>query len=112
MEEERTVLQTLPPIVATEPAASSGDRVLDTDEDEETEELDELLWPLLPYYGARAATLEDGRLAYGTITSVDQTAQSRILLYVLTYDEKDLRRHLPAAKRTKLFYELQTMHRH
>ena len=60
-----------------------------------TERLDDILWPLLPFVGARAATLQGGELAYGTITAVHQTVVAHEILYVLLYDDGDVQ-HLDA----------------
>ena len=39
-----------------------------------------------------AATLDGGKLAYGTFVAVDQTVMTRVLLYVLQYDDGDIER--------------------
>ena len=83
------------PLVAPSGAPSTYNLTADSDSDL-IETLDQLLWPLLPLYGARAATMEVGGRAYGTITSVDQTVSvPHVLLYVLDYDDGD-RIHLDA----------------
>ena len=53
----------------------------DLEDEEDLERLDELLWPLLPLFGARAATVQRGELAFGSFAQVFQTARSRKLLY-------------------------------
>jgi hypothetical protein len=68
-------------------------------EEEAIETLDELLWPLLPLYGQRAATLQGNALAFGAFVAVDQTVVSHELLYVLRYDDGDLQ-HLDTGAAT------------
>ena len=80
----------------TDAAPAANSQALDDLGSDPIETLDHLLWPLLPLYGARAATMEVGGRAYGTITSVDQTVSvPHVLLYVLEYDDGD-RMHLDA----------------
>ena len=70
-------------------------------DDIETETLDEILWPLLPFYGERAATMQPGGRACGTITAVVQTvAVPHVLLYVPEFDDGDLE-HLGAGQAAK-----------
>ncbi len=57
--------------------------------DEDIDILDEMLWPQLPLFSQRVATLEHGQLTYGIIVGVAQTA-SRQLLYVVEYDDGDI----------------------
>ncbi len=59
-------------------------------EEQPTEALDDMLWPLLPYFGARAATLQGDMVMFGTIAVVDQTVRLHEILYVLQYDDGDL----------------------
>ena len=60
----------------------------DPPEDQHT--LDEMLWPLMPYFGARAATLQGGVVMFGSIAAVDQTVGQHEILYVLHYDDGDV----------------------
>ena len=57
---------------------------------EEVEPVDDMLWPLLPHFQMRAATLERGKLAYGTSVGVYQMVMTRVLLYVLQYDDGNI----------------------
>ena len=45
---------------------------------------------LLPFWGARVATWEGGVLTDGTVIVVDQTVETRKLLYVVQYDDGDV----------------------
>ena len=59
-------------------------------EDQATETWDELLWPLMPYFGARVATLQGGVPAFGSISAVDLTTKDHDILYVMEYEDGDL----------------------
>ena len=58
--------------------------------EQDTETLDETLWPLMPYFGARAATHQDGVVMFGRIAAVDQTVVKHEILYVLLYEDGDV----------------------
>ena len=49
-----------------------------------------MLWPLMPFLGARAATREGAQVMFGTIAAVDQTVGLHEILYVLHCDDGDL----------------------
>ena len=46
--------------------------------------------PCCLFWGARVATWEGGVLAYGKVIAVDQTVETRQLLYVVQYDDGDV----------------------
>ena len=67
------------------------------DDDQAIEALDELLWPLMPFYGMRVATLQGGEVTFGSISAVDQTITGHEILYVMEYEDGDLQHSDTAA---------------
>ena len=67
------------------------------EEQAELELLDRQLWPLLPHFEARAAKLVGGELAHGAFVGVYQTVRTRVLVYVLQYEDGDVQ-YLPESE--------------
>jgi hypothetical protein len=55
--------------------------------DEELERFEPSNWYQFPYFGVRVAMQEGSALNFGKLTEVWRTSKSRIIIYLLTYDD-------------------------